>query len=88
VKFFINLLKFYTPYQNKSADINHKAMLYKVFVRQEYISKANMMSQLKDLSDEVVQQEEYLVFISRKGFRKLSTALKEQRIVHKLETKL
>jgi hypothetical protein len=63
-------------------------MLYKVFVRQEYISKANMMVQLKELSDEVVQQEDYLVFISKKGFRKLSTALKEQRIVHKLETKV
>ncbi|WP_378410245.1 hypothetical protein [Rhodocytophaga aerolata] len=63
-------------------------MLYKVFVRQEYISKANLMGQLKELSDEVVQQEEYLVFISKKGFRKLSTTLKEQRIVHKLETKL
>ncbi|MDO1446204.1 hypothetical protein Q0590_08075 [Rhodocytophaga aerolata] len=46
------------------------------------------MGQLKELSDEVVQQEEYLVFISKKGFRKLSTTLKEQRIVHKLETKL
>lgn len=62
-------------------------MLYKVFVRQEYISKANLMGKLKELSDEVQEHEEYLVFISRKGFRKLSTTLKEQKIVHKLETK-
>ncbi len=62
-------------------------MLYKVFVRQEYVSEASLMGKLKELSDEVQEHEEYLVFISRKGFRKLSTTLKEQRIVHKLVTK-
>lgn len=62
-------------------------MKFTVTVKQQYLTQTDVLEALKKMSDAVVKQDDYVVFVSNRGYDELTTYLRNLRIVHKLETR-